>query len=56
MRLELDATSGMFQQALAKRRAIVPTNLFYKWRAEADGKQTHAIARTDGQLLALAGL
>ena len=31
-RSETVATSGMFRQALAKRRAIVPADLFYEWR------------------------
>ena len=55
-RSETVATSGMFRQALAKRRAIVPADLFYEWRAQADGKQPFAIARVDGQPLAFAGL
>ena len=55
-RSETVATSGMFKGALAKRRAIVPADLFYEWRAVADGKQPFAIARTDGQPLAFAGL
>ena len=55
-RSETVATSGMFRQALAKRRAIVPADLFYEWRAQADGKQPFAIARVDGQPLAFAAL
>ena len=55
-RSETVATSGMFRQALAKRRAIVPADLFYEWRAQADGKQPFAIGRVDGQPLAFAGL
>ena len=55
-RSETVATSGMFRQALPKRRAIVPADLFYEWRPQADGKQPFAIARVDGQPLAFAGL
>ena len=55
-RSETVATSGMFRQALAKRRAIVSADLFYELRAQADGKQPFAIARVGGQPLAFAGL
>ena len=55
-RSETVASSGMFRGALAKRRAIVPADLFYEWRAQADGKQPFAIARVDGHPLAFAGL
>ena len=55
-RSETVATSGMFRQALAKRRAIVPADLFYEWRAQADGKQPFAIGRTDGQPVGSAAL
>ena len=55
-RSETVATSGMFRQALAKRRAIVPADLFYEWLAQSDGKQPFAIARVDGQPLAFAAL
>ena len=54
-RSESVATSGVFRQAMEKRRAIV-ADLFYEWRAVADGKQPFAIARVDGQPLAFAGL
>lgn len=55
-RSETVASSGMFRGALAKRRAIVPADLFYEWRSQADGKQPFAIARADGSPLAFAGL
>ncbi len=35
---------------------IVPANLFYEWKAEADGKQPFAIGRQNGQSLAFGGL
>ena len=55
-RAETVPTSRMFGAAFAKRRAIVPADAFYEWQKEGDGKQPFAIAREDGQSLALAGL
>ena len=55
-RSETAATSGMFRGALAKRRAIVPCEAFFEWKAMQDGKQPYAIARKDGAPLAFAGL
>jgi len=55
-RSETVATSGMFRSAFAQRRCIVPGDAFYEWQARPDGKQPYAIARTDGQPLAFAGL
>lgn len=55
-RAETVAASGMFRGAFARRRCLVPASAFYEWRAAADGKQPYAIARIDGQPMALAGL
>ena len=55
-RSETAGTSGMFRGALAARRCLVPADAFYEWKAEADGKQPYAIARTDGAPMAFAGL
>lgn len=55
-RAETVQSSGMFRNAFAKRRCIVPAAAFYEWRAEPGGKQPFAIARADGQPLAFAGL
>ena len=55
-RSETAATSGMFRDALAARRCLVPADAFYEWRAMPDGKQPYAIARWDGAPLAFAGL
>jgi putative SOS response-associated peptidase YedK len=55
-RSETAATSGMFKAALARRRCLVPADAFYEWKTVTDGKQPHAIARTDGAPLAFAGL
>jgi putative SOS response-associated peptidase YedK len=55
-RAETVATSGMFRSAFAQRRCIVPADAFYEWQARPEGKQPYAIARTDGQPMAFAGL
>jgi putative SOS response-associated peptidase YedK len=55
-RAETVATSGMFRGAFAQRRALVPADAFYEWKATETGKQPYAIARQDGQPMAFAGL
>ena len=55
-RAETVASSGMFRGALARRRAIIPADLFYEWKAEPTGKQPFAIGRQDGSPLAFGGL
>jgi putative SOS response-associated peptidase YedK len=55
-RAETVASSGMFKNALAKRRCLVPAAAFYEWKATPEGKVPHAIARADGEMLAFAGL
>ncbi len=55
-RSETVATSGMFRNAFAKRRCIVPASAFYEWQATPSGKIPHAIARADGDPLAFAGI
>lgn len=55
-RAETVAASPMFRAAFAKRRCLVPARAFYEWKTVADGKQPYAIARADGEPLALAGL
>lgn len=49
-------SSGMFRGAFQSRRAIVPAEAFYEWQTTGTEKQPFAIARLDGQPLALAGL
>ncbi len=44
-RAETVATSGMFRRAFEQRRAIVPADVFYEWKAIDGGKQPYAIAR-----------
>jgi putative SOS response-associated peptidase YedK len=55
-RAETAASSGMFRDALARRRCLVPADAFYEWRVMPDGKQPFAIARRDGAPMAFAGL
>ncbi len=55
-RSETVASSGMFRNAFAKRRCIVPAAAFYEWHAGPHGKTPYAIARADGDPLAFAGI
>lgn len=55
-RSEAAGSSGMFKDALAARRCLVPADGFIEWRSMPDGKQPYAIARRDGAPLAFAGL
>jgi putative SOS response-associated peptidase YedK len=55
-RCETAATSPMFRDALVRRRCIVPADAFYEWQVDGKVKRPHAIARADGDILALAGL
>jgi putative SOS response-associated peptidase YedK len=55
-RSETAATSPMFRDALARRRAVVPIDAFYEWQATNGAKSPHAVARADGQPIAAAGL
>ena len=45
-RAETAATSPTFRDAFARRRCLVPADLFYEWQATEAGKQPFAIART----------
>ena len=56
--VETVATSAMFRDAFALRRALVPAAAVYEWRTIDDRniKQPFAIARRDGKPLALAGV
>ena len=57
-RAESLTTSAMFRDALARRRCLVPAAAFYEWQ-KTDGGKTRipwAVARADGQPMALAGL
>jgi putative SOS response-associated peptidase YedK len=54
-RLESVATNGLFRNAFAQRRCIVPMNGYYEWEQTANGKQPHFIHGPEN-LLAAAGL
>jgi putative SOS response-associated peptidase YedK len=47
-RAETIATSPMFRDAFARRRCLVPADLFYECQATDGAKQPFAIARADG--------
>jgi hypothetical protein len=56
-RAETVTTSGMFRDAFAQRRCLVPASAFYEWRPVRGGpKQPYAIVRADGMPMAFAGL
>ena len=55
-RAETVATAPMFRDALARRRCLVPADVFYEWQAVDGAKQPYAIARADGQPMVFAGL
>ena len=54
--VETVAKANLFRSAFAKRRCIVPANLFYEWKVIEDDKQPYAIARQDREPMAFAGL
>ncbi|HEX8342100.1 MAG TPA: SOS response-associated peptidase [Tepidisphaeraceae bacterium] len=59
-RAETVATSGMFRQALARRRCLVPADGFYEWQKLGDPKrptkQPMYVHRDDDDVFAFAGL
>jgi putative SOS response-associated peptidase YedK len=55
-RSETIATSGMFREAFAKRRCLVPAPIYYEWRDDPEGTVPFAVARVDGDLVAFAGI
>jgi len=55
-RSETVRTSGMFKGAFARRRCLVPVDLFYEWVAVPDGKQPYAITRADDDPLVFGGV
>jgi putative SOS response-associated peptidase YedK len=55
-RAETVATAPMFKAAFVRRRCLVPAGAFYEWRKDPTGKQAYAVARGDGQPMALGGL
>ena len=55
-RSETVAEKPAFREAFAQRRCVVPVDGFYEWRKVGKGRHPHYFSRTDGRLLALAGL
>lgn len=55
-RAEGIAESRMFRDAFLRRRCLVPADAYYEWKVEGGEKLPHAIARTDGTPMALAGI
>ena len=55
-RSETVATSGMFREAFARRRCLVPAPVYYEWRDDPDGKTPFAVARVDGDPVVFAGI
>lgn len=55
-RAESVADKPAFREPFAHRRCLIPASAFYEWKTEGKVKRPFAIARSDGRLLALAGL
>jgi len=55
-RSETISKSGMFREAFAKRRCLVPASVYYEWRDDPDGKTPFAVARVDGDPVAFGGI
>jgi putative SOS response-associated peptidase YedK len=55
-RSETIAMSGMFKEAFAGRRCLVPAPVYYEWRDDPDGKTPFAVARVDGDPVAFGGI
>jgi len=55
-RAETVAVKPSFRAAFAKRRCLIPADGYYEWMTEGKAKQPFYIHRTDGGLLAFAGI
>jgi putative SOS response-associated peptidase YedK len=55
-RAETVPTSGMFKQAFARRRCLIPADGFYEWRKTEAGKQPMFIHLPGDEPFAFAGL
>jgi len=52
----IPARSPLFKEAFARRRCLVPAAAYYEWRHDPTGKTPFAIARKDGEPVALGGM
>jgi putative SOS response-associated peptidase YedK len=55
-RSETVAVKPAFRAAFAKRRCLIPADGYYEWMTEGKAKKPFYIYRTDGGLLAFAGI
>jgi putative SOS response-associated peptidase YedK len=55
-RSETVTKSGMFKEAFARRRCLVPAPVYYEWRDDPEGKTPFAVARVDGDPVAFGGI
>ena len=55
-RSETAAVKPSFRAAFKRRRCLVPASWFYEWKRDGKEKIPFRIRRTDGELLAMAGL
>ena len=55
-RAETVAVKPSFRSAFVKRRCIIPADGYYEWQAVGKAKQPYYIYRTDGGILAFAGI
>jgi putative SOS response-associated peptidase YedK len=55
-RAETVAVKPSFRAAFARRRCLIPADGYYEWMTEGKAKQPFYIYRTDGGLLAFAGI
>jgi putative SOS response-associated peptidase YedK len=55
-RAETVAVKPSFRAAFARRRCLIPADGYYEWMTEGKVKQPYYIYRTDGGILAFAGI
>ncbi len=55
-RAETVTATPAFRDSFRRRRCLVPVDAFYEWRRDGSSRQPFAIRRSDGDILALAGL
>lgn len=55
-RAETVAVKPAFRSAFKRRRCLIPADGYYEWQAAGKAKQPYYIYRTDGGILAFAGI